>query len=55
MYELETAKKNIIDYLKHLIRDAQQKKAKEYAFANLKENTAFSLTDFCLNVLPVKF
>ena len=28
MFELETAKKNIIDYLKHLIRDAQQKKAK---------------------------
>ena len=55
MYELETAKKNITDHLKHLIRDAQQKKAKEYAFANLKENTAFSLTDFCLKVLPVKF
>ena len=25
IYELETAKKNIIDYLKHLVRDAQQK------------------------------
>ena len=47
MYELEAAKKNIIDYLKHLIRDAQQKKAKEYAFANLKKNTAFWLRDFC--------
>ena len=53
--ELETVKKNIIDYLKHLIRDAQQKKAKEYAFANLKENTAFWLRDFCQKVLPVKF
>ena len=35
MYELEAAKKNIIDYLKHLIRDAEQKKAKEYALANI--------------------
>ena len=25
IYKLETAKKNIIDYVKHLIRDAQQK------------------------------
>ena len=55
MHELETAKKNIIDYLKHLIRDVQLKKAKEYAFANLKENTAFWLRDFCQNVLPKKF
>ena len=55
MHELETAKKNIIDYLKHLIRDVQLKKAKEYAFANLKENTAFWLRDFCQKVLPVKF
>ena len=55
VYELEAAKKNIIDCLKHLIRDAQQKKAKEYAFANLKENTAFWLRDFCQKVLPVKF
>ena len=57
MYELETAKKNIIQiiYVKHLIRDAQQKKAKEYAFAKLKENTAFWLRDFCQKVLTVKF
>ena len=55
IYEPETAKKNIIDYLKHLIRDAQQKKAKKYVFANLKENTAFWLRDFCQKVLPVKF
>ena len=40
MYELETAKKNILDYLKHLVRDAQQKKAIEYTFTNLKENIA---------------
>ena len=40
MYELETAKKNI-DCLKHLIRHAQPKKAKEYAFANWRENIAF--------------
>ena len=53
--ELETVQKNIIDYLKHLIRDAQQKKAKKYVFANLKENTAFWLRDFCQKVLPVKF
>ena len=55
MYQLETAKKNIIDYLKHLIRDPQQQKAKEYAFANLKKNTAFWLRDFRQKVLPVKF
>ena len=54
MYELETAKKNITDSLKHLIRDTQQKKAKEYVFASLKENIAFWLIDFCQKVLPVK-
>ena len=47
IYEPETAKKKIIDYLKHLIRDAQQKKAKEHAFVNLNENTAFWLRHFC--------
>ena len=46
MYQLETAKKNIIDYLKDLMEDTQQNKAKEYAFANLKENIAFWLRDF---------
>ena len=46
MYELETAKKNIIDYLKDLMGDTQQNKAKEYAFANLKENISFWLRDF---------
>ena len=46
-HELETAMKNMTDYLKHLIRDAQQKKAKEHAFVNLNENTAFWLRHFC--------
>ena len=57
MYQLETAKakKDIIDYLKHLIRDAQKQKAKEYPFANLKENTAFWLRDFCQKVFPLQF
>ena len=55
MYELETAMKNIIDYLKHLMRNSQKKKAEEYAFPNLKENIAFWLRDFCQKVLPVKF
>ena len=55
MYQLETAKKNIIDYLKHLMRDTQQKRVKEYVFANLKENIAVWLRDFCQKVLPVKF
>ena len=55
MYQHETAKNNIIDYLKHLIRDSQQYKAKEYAFECLKENTAFWLRDFSQKVLPVKF
>ena len=54
-YELETATKNMTDYLKHLIRDAQQKKAKEHAFTNLTENIAFWLRNFCQKVLPVKF
>ena len=37
------------------MRDTQQKKAREYAFANIKENIAFWFRDFCQKVVPVKF
>ena len=55
MHELEKTKKNVKDYWKHLIRDAQKKKAEEYAFSKLKEITASWLRDFCQKVLPIKF
>ena len=33
-YDIEVAMKAIFDYIKHLMRDAQQKKAKEFAFSH---------------------
>ena len=54
-YDVDIAVKDILNYTKHLMRDAQQKKAKVDAFQNLDENTGFWLKDFCQKVLPVKF
>ena len=46
---------DIINYTKHLMRDAQQRKAKVNAFIQLDENTGFWLKDFCQKILPMKY
>ena len=37
------------------MRDAQQKKAKEFAFSHISETVGLCLKDFSQKVLPVKF
>ena len=55
IYHVDNAVKDIIDYMKHLMRDAQQKKAKTHCFNRLEEDSAFWLKDFCQKILPVRF
>ena len=47
--------KLFFDYIKHLMRDPQQKKAKEFAFSHISETVGFWLKDFSQKVVPVKF
>ena len=54
-YDIEVAIEAIFDYIKHLMRDAQQKNAKEFAFSHISETVGFWLKDFSQKVLPVKF
>ena len=54
-YDVETAVQNINEYIKHLMRDSQLKKAKSEAFDKLSESTGFWLKDFCQKIIPVKF
>ena len=54
-YDVEIAVQNIHEYIKHLMRDSQQKKAKSEAFDKLSESTGFWLKDFCQKIIPVKF
>ena len=54
-YDVEIAVQNIHEYIKHLMRDSQQKKAKSEAFDKLSESAGFWLKDFCQKIIPVKF
>ena len=54
IYDVNNAIKCIIEYMKHQIREVQQKKAKSDVFNDLDEVSAFWLQDFA-KVLPVKF
>ena len=47
--------KDIIDYIKHLVRDVQQSKAKSYAFDKVDNNSAFWLCDFGQKIIPIKY
>ena len=54
-YDIDIAIRDIYEYIKHLMRDAQQKKAKIDAFKMLDNETGFWLKDFCQKILPAKF
>ena len=54
-YDVEQAILAINEYIKHLIRDVQQHKAKTTCIDELDEKSAFWLRDFCQKILPVKF
>ena len=55
LYDVNVAIGDVEAYMKHQIRDAQQKLAKTMAFEMLDEETGFWLKDFCQKILPAKF
>ena len=52
IYDVDVATKSIIAYMKHQIRDEQQKQAKIYCFEQISNTTAFWLRDYSQKVLP---
>ena len=55
IYDVNNAIKCIIEFMKHQVRDAEQKKAKSNVFNELDESSAVWLRDFTQKVLPVKY
>ena len=54
-YDINVGIENIIKYMKHIMWDSQEQKAKKSSLGELDENTAFCLKDFCQKVIPTKF
>ena len=54
LYNVNIAIGDVKAYMKHQIRDVQQKLAKTKAFELLDEKTGFWLKNFCQNILPAK-
>ena len=55
MYDINIPTKDILEYIKHLACDVQQRKVKAYAFKNLNEETVFWLRSYCQKVIPMRF
>ena len=55
IYDISVAIENIKTYIKHQVRDAQQKLAKVLAFQSTDEEIAFWLKDYCQKVIPTKY
>ena len=55
VYDVQVAIADVVAYMKHQIRDAQQKQVKAVAINLLNEESAFWLKDYCQKVLPSKF
>ena len=55
IYDVSIATENIIIYMKHQLRNAQQRKAKKAIFANLDNGSVFWLRDFARKILPCQF
>ena len=55
IYNSDIAIKDVIEYIKHLVRDAQQSKAKSYAFDKIDSNSALWLRDFSQKIIPIKY
>ena len=46
---------DIISFIKHIMRDAQQKKTKSESFSLLNDESCFWLKDYAQKILPLKF
>ena len=55
VYDGSIAIKDIIEYIKHLVRDALQSKAKSYAFHKIDNNSALWLLEFSQKIIPIKY
>ena len=55
MFMMVIAIKDIIEYIKHFIRDAQQSKVKSYVSHKIDNNSALWLRDFSQKIIPVKY
>ena len=55
IYDVDVAIKSILEFMKHKIRDAQQKKAKVDAFDVIDHVIAFWLKDFAQKILSIKY
>ena len=55
VYDCNITIKDIIEHIKHLVRDVQQSKAKSYAFNKVDHNSAFWFCDFSQKIIPIKY
>ena len=55
IYHVSIAMENITAYIKHQLRDAQQRKAKKAVLENLDDWLVFWLRDFAQKILPFQF
>ena len=55
LYDVNLSVNGVLTYMKHQIRDYQQRQAKAYCFSNLDATTGFWLKDFAQKVLPMRF
>ena len=54
-YDVGVAVNSILEYMKHQIRDQQQKQAKAYCFENITETCGFWLKDYAQKILPMSY
>lgn len=54
-YDFDTAKRNILNWISHIIRGVQQTEAKINAFAQLNEENGLWIRDWAQKVLPVMY
>ena len=55
LHDASLAVNDIISFIKHIMRDAQQKKAKSESFSLLNDESCFWLKDYAQKILPLKF
>ena len=55
LHDASLAVNDIISFIKHIMRDAYQKKAKSESFSLLSDESCFWLKDYAQKILPFKF
>ena len=55
VYDCNITIKDIIEHIKHLVRDVQQSEAKSYAFDKVNNNSALWFCDFSQKIIPIKY